>query len=151
MEFGSNGRAVIIGREQRKMRVTGKNANPVERPMVASAVCGLFLVTTRWLMPMRERENDVGGRFTNHPGRNSPAAWLSRLVFSSGYAPAAASGVADRAFPGRTGATPCLECPVRAWGGVGFYKRHPTLSGGRSRPRINPYGKAEPIRQRADL
>ena len=74
--------------------------------MAAGSVCGLLLATKSRHMPARERENDVSGRFTNDPGRDSPTAWLPPLVFSSAYTSKAASGADDRAFRGWTGAPP---------------------------------------------
>ena len=112
------GRAVIIGFDQRKIGRTGRTTNPAERPMAAGSVCGLLLATKSRHMPARERENDVSGRFTNDPGRDSPTAWLPPLVFSSAYTSKAASGADDRAFRGWTGAPPFLPFIVRHRAGM---------------------------------
>lgn len=88
------------------------------------------------LTPERDCEYDVRGRFTKSPFGKSQGRFHPSSVFSSVSAFLAGPVTPARKSHGRTGATPCFECPVRAWAGVGFHKRHPALSGGRSR--LNP-------------
>ncbi len=60
-------------------------------------------------MPVAERENDVGGRFTNDPGRNSQRTRSEPLVVSFAYASPATADEADRTIWRWTGAPPCLR------------------------------------------
>ena len=111
----------------------GTAAPPTERPMAVRFVCGSLRTTKGWLMPTRERENDAGGRFTKRPFGESQGRLHLSSVFSSVSASLAGPVTPARKSPTRTGATPCFECPVWAWAGVGFHKPTPALSGGRSR------------------
>ncbi len=99
-----------------------------------AALGGAFPMRIHRLMPLRECENDVGGRFTKRPLRDSQCRFQLSSVFSSVCASLAGPATPVRKSPRLTGATPLFEAPVRAWRGVGFHNHRPALSGGRSRP-----------------
>ena len=81
------------------------------------------------VMPLLERENDAGGRFTEWPGPNSHAAHRICADATASYASAARPDVARRADEADMGATPHAEGLVRAWGQVCFHTLAPALRG----------------------
>ena len=95
----------------------------------AGSVCGSLRTTKSRLTPTRECENNVGGRFTKRPCRNSQRRFYLSPLFSLISASLARPATPARKSPSRTGATPCFECPVRAWAGVGFHKPTPPFPG----------------------
>ena len=81
------------------------------------------------VMPRLECENDVGGRFTLWPSRDSHGTSCLSASPVASYASAAKSVSAARAAPTSTGATPQAEGLVRAWGWVCFHTPVPALQG----------------------
>ncbi len=144
----STGRPVIIGFDQQKMGRNDRTPNPAEQAIAAGSVCGSLRATKSRLTPARDCENDVGGRFTKRPRRKSQDRFHLSSVFSSISAFLAGPLTPALKSHGRTGATPCLECPVRAWAGVGFHTHtrpfrgslpsliHPWREGPRALPRV---------------
>ena len=93
------------------------------------------------VMPPPECENDVGGRFTDDPARDSQRHGSRLLYGCCGYAWCCPVGAANRAAPTGMGATPQSEGLVRAWGQVCFHTLGPALQGVAPVPMI-PGGKA---------
>ena len=89
---------------------------------------GVFPLRIHRLMPLRECENDMGGRFTKRPFRDSQCRFHLSSVFSLACASMAGPAMPVWKSPGRTGAT-LFEALVREWDGVGLHK-----------PRTAPWG-----------
>ena len=148
-EYGDlqDGPERIVELSEQAHQQAGWRLNPRRQHLANGApLRGALPMIRRPPMPRMGCENDVGGRFTDDPGRDSQRHGSRFLCGCCGYAWCCPVGAANRAAPTGTGATPPADALVMAWAGAGFHKPC-TAPGGVAPVPMIPGGKAvEPIR-----
>ena len=120
----------IVELREQAHQQAGWRLNPRRQYLANGApLRGALPMTRRPPMPRMACENDVGGRFTDDPGRDSQRHGSRFLCGCCGYAWCCPIGAANRAAPTGTGAPPPVDALVMASAGAGFH-----------RPRTGPGG-----------